>query len=73
MTSRRRVRYVQRYLSVHLIRFPKQTCAGILNAQPGSKAYVDVQNDIFLDRDRRTKIYLKLPYHSRRKEISGQE
>ena len=44
MTPRRLVRYLQRNLSVHLYRVPWQTGAGILDAQSGSKAYLDVQN-----------------------------
>ena len=41
---RRRVRYLQRNLSVHLYRFPRQTGAGILDAQSCLKAYLGVQN-----------------------------
>ena len=70
MTPRRRVRYLQRNLSVHLYRIPRQTGAGILDAQSGSKAYLGVQNHTPLDRDIRTKIRRKLPYHSHRKKTA---
>ena len=53
---------------VHLQSFPRQTRAGILDAQSGSRAYLGVQNHTPLDRDRRTKIHRKMTYHSRRKE-----
>ena len=63
MTPRGRVGYLQRDCYFHLYCIPRQTRAGILDAQLESKAYFGVQNHTPLDRDRRTKIHRKMQCH----------
>ena len=74
-TPRGRVGYLQRDCYAQLYSIPRQTRAGILNAQLGSKACLSVKNQNPLDRDRRTKTHRKMQCHhhtqNNRKEYQG--